>query len=79
MVEPWPLEAWPDVPTKVLLCRDDRMFPADFQRRVARERLGIEPDEMDGGHYIALSRPAELAKRLEAYRAELQEKAAKAP
>jgi hypothetical protein len=29
-------------------------------------RLGIEPDEMDGGHYIALSRPTELADRLEA-------------
>jgi len=71
MVEPWPLDAWPDVPTRVLLCRGDRMFPADFQRRVARERLGIDPDEMDGGHYIALSRPRELAERLVEYRAEL--------
>jgi len=71
MVEPWPLDAWPDVPTRVLLCRGDRMFPAAFQRRVARERLGIEPDEMDGGHYIALSRPRELAERLVGYRAEL--------
>ena len=26
--EPWPLEAWPDTPTRYLLCRDDRMFPA---------------------------------------------------
>jgi pimeloyl-ACP methyl ester carboxylesterase len=67
MVEPWPLEAWPDVPTKVLLCRDDRMFTPDFQRRVARERLGIEPDEMDGGHYVSISRPRELAERLDAY------------
>ena len=24
MREPWPLEAWPDVPTRFLLCRDDR-------------------------------------------------------
>jgi pimeloyl-ACP methyl ester carboxylesterase len=72
MREPWPLEAWPDVPTRVLLCRDDRMFPADFQRRVARERLGIDPDEMDGGHYIALSRPRELAERLDAYWVERQ-------
>ena len=67
MAEPWPLDAWPDVPTRVLLCRGDRMFPPDFQRRVARERLGIEPDEMDGGHYIALSRPQELAERLHGY------------
>jgi pimeloyl-ACP methyl ester carboxylesterase len=71
MVEPWPLEAWPDVPTKVLLCRDDRMFTPDFQRRVARERLGIEPDEMDGGHYVSISRPRELAERLDAYWATL--------
>jgi pimeloyl-ACP methyl ester carboxylesterase len=66
--EPWPLEAWPDVPTRFLLCRDDRLFPADFLRRVVRERLGIAPDEIDGGHCVALSRPKELAERLEAYR-----------
>jgi pimeloyl-ACP methyl ester carboxylesterase len=69
--EPWPLRAWPDVPTRFLLCRDDRFFPAAFQRRVVKERLGITPDEMDGSHCVALSRPKELADRLEAYRAEL--------
>ena len=31
---PYPLTAWPDVPTRFLLCRHDRLFPADFQRRV---------------------------------------------
>jgi pimeloyl-ACP methyl ester carboxylesterase len=67
--EPWPLDAWPDVATRVLLCRGDRVFPADFMRRVARERLGIVADEMDGGHCAALSRPKELAERLDAYRA----------
>jgi pimeloyl-ACP methyl ester carboxylesterase len=67
MEEPWPLDAWPDVPTRVLAGRHDRLFPADFQRRVARERLGIEADEIDGGHLVALSRPRELAERLEAY------------
>ena len=64
--KPWPLAAWPDVPTRFLLCRDDRFFPAEFQRRVVRERLGITPDEMDGGHLPALSRPQELAERLDA-------------
>jgi pimeloyl-ACP methyl ester carboxylesterase len=63
----FPLAAWPDVPTRFLLCRDDRLFPADFQRRVVRERLGIVPDEMDGGHLPAFSRPEELAERLDAY------------
>jgi pimeloyl-ACP methyl ester carboxylesterase len=70
MGEPFPLEAWPDLPTRVLLCRDDRLFPPGFVRRVARERLGITPDEIDGGHTPALSHPRELADRLEAYAAE---------
>ncbi len=68
MHEPSPLRAWPDVPTRVLLCRDDRLFPPHFLRRVAEDRLGITPDEIDGGHTPALSRPRELAERLEAYR-----------
>jgi hypothetical protein len=61
MREPWPLDAWPDVPTRYLLCRDDRFLPAAFARRVARERLGIVADEMDGSHAPYLSRPDELA------------------
>jgi pimeloyl-ACP methyl ester carboxylesterase len=65
--QPWPLESWPDVPTRFLLCRDDRLLPAEFLRRVVRERLGITPDEIDGGHCVALSRPRELAERLDAY------------
>jgi pimeloyl-ACP methyl ester carboxylesterase len=67
MGEPWPLKEWPDVPTKFLLCRDDRFFPPEFMRPVVEERLGITPDEIDGGHLIALSRPVELADRLHAY------------
>jgi pimeloyl-ACP methyl ester carboxylesterase len=69
--EPWPLETWPNVPTRYLLCRDDRMFTADWARRHARERLGIEADEMDGGHYISISRPRELAERFDRYAAGL--------
>jgi pimeloyl-ACP methyl ester carboxylesterase len=62
--EPWPLAAWPEVPTRVLVPTSDRLFPRDFQRRVARERLGLEIDEMAGGHLPMLSRPRELAQRL---------------
>jgi pimeloyl-ACP methyl ester carboxylesterase len=65
--EPWPLEQWPGTPTRYLLCRDDRMFAAAWARRHARERLGLEADEIDGGHYLSLSRPRELADRLHAY------------
>jgi hypothetical protein len=71
MFEPWPLTAWPDVPTRVLTAHDDRFFPVEFQRRVSRERLGITPDEIPGGHLVALSQPVELTDRLEAYVAEL--------
>jgi pimeloyl-ACP methyl ester carboxylesterase len=65
--KPWPLASWPDVPTRFLQGRDDRFFPVEFQRRVVRERLGIDLDEMPGGHLLALSRPRELADRLEEY------------
>ena len=68
--DPWPLASWPDVPTRYLLCLNDRMFPADWLRRVVQERLGFEPDEIESGHCPALSRPRELAARLEGYRME---------
>jgi pimeloyl-ACP methyl ester carboxylesterase len=64
---PWPLAAWPNVPTKFVLCKDDRFFPAAFFRRLAAERLGVTPDEIAGGHCVALSRPKELAEILRAY------------
>jgi hypothetical protein len=65
--DPWPLDAWPDVPTRFLLCRNDRFFPPDFLRPIVRERLGIEPDELDSGHTPALSHPHELAQRILEY------------
>ncbi|MFB9908792.1 alpha/beta fold hydrolase [Allokutzneria oryzae] len=66
--DPWPLAEWPDVPTRFLLCQDDRFFPSGFQRRIAEERLGITADEMPGGHLPALARPLDLVERLEEYR-----------
>ena len=65
--QPWPLDRWPDVRTRVVAGRDDRLFPLEFQRRVARERLGLDIDEIPGGHLAALSRSVDLADRLEAY------------
>ena len=63
--EPWPLPAWPDVPTRVVACRDDRLLPIDLVRRYTRDRLGIAPDEMSGGHLPALAHPEELVDLLE--------------
>lgn len=65
--EPWPLDGWPDVPTRVIACRHDRLFPLEFMKRLSRERLGVEPGVIDSGHLPALSRPDELAALLEAY------------
>lgn len=59
--DPWPRDEWPDVATRVVVGTDDRFFTADFQRRVALDRLGIAPELTPGGHLVALSRPAELA------------------
>lgn len=64
---PWPLPAWPEVPTRVLLSSGDRFFPLEFMRRLARERLGLEPDEMPGDHCPMLGHPQELAARLLSY------------
>jgi pimeloyl-ACP methyl ester carboxylesterase len=69
--KPWPLDAWPNVPTKVLLSRGDHFFPVEFMRKLAKERLNIAADEMDGDHCPMLGHPQELAERLETYRAEV--------
>lgn len=67
MQAPWPLDAWPDVPTKFIVCAEDRFFPASFLRRLADERLGIEPDEVPGSHCAMLSHPTEVATVLMGY------------
>jgi hypothetical protein len=64
---PWPLAAWPPVPTKFVVCTEDRFFPAAFLRQVAAERLGIVSDEIAAGHCVALSRPEELGRLLDSY------------
>jgi pimeloyl-ACP methyl ester carboxylesterase len=66
---PWPLDSWPDVPTRFVLCTEDRFFPPDFMRRVASHRLAITPDEISAGHCVALSRPKELTEMLVGYAA----------
>lgn len=64
---PWPLDSLPAVPTRFVVCTEDRFFPAPFMRRVAAERLGVVPDEIAAGHCIAMSRPHELADVLDSY------------
>lgn len=61
---PWPLDAWPPVATRFVLCTEDRFFPPEFMRRVVADRLSLVPDEIAAGHAVALSRPKELASLL---------------
>jgi pimeloyl-ACP methyl ester carboxylesterase len=63
----WPLDGWPDVRTRFILCKDDHFFPAAFMRRVAWQRLGTVPDEIPGCHCAALSHPKELSDLLVSY------------
>jgi|SRR5215472_4356234 len=55
---------WPGVPISVVAGADDRLFPVNFQQRLARERLGIEADVLPGGHLMVLSQPEGLARYL---------------
>ena len=65
MNEVTPLEAWPDVPAAYVVCRDDHAVNPAWGREAARNRLGVTPLEIDGGHSPFITRPAELADLLE--------------
>jgi pimeloyl-ACP methyl ester carboxylesterase len=64
MRDPCPIETWPDIDTDVIAARDDRMFPLEFMRDQARDRLGIEPAVIPGGHLAPLTQPHALATQL---------------
>ena len=55
---------WPDVVTSAVVGRDDRFFPVDFQRRLLRERVGVDPIVVPGGHLLALANPEALFRAL---------------
>jgi pimeloyl-ACP methyl ester carboxylesterase len=64
-VETTPLAAWPELPSSYVLGTEDRACNPDWSRRAARERLGVEPIELEGSdHSPFLSRPDELARLL---------------
>jgi pimeloyl-ACP methyl ester carboxylesterase len=62
--EPWPRDAWPDVPTTFIACRDDRFFPFEWLRGIVTDRLGIEPAVIPGGHCAFLSQPRAVAEEI---------------
>jgi pimeloyl-ACP methyl ester carboxylesterase len=52
---------WPSIPIRVIASENDRFFPIEFQRRVARDRLKTNAEVLPGGHLVALSNPQGLA------------------
>jgi pimeloyl-ACP methyl ester carboxylesterase len=62
--QPCRFERWPSIPLRVIASTDDRFLPLKFQRRVARDRLKLEPETLPGGHLVALSNPDGLASLL---------------
>jgi hypothetical protein len=54
-------EAWPAIGIRVQAGDDDRFFPVGLQRRVSRDRLGVEADVLPGGHLVPLTQPRSLA------------------
>ena len=69
--DPWPLDRWPDVPTRVVLGTQDRFFSPHLVRRLSEKRLGLTPLEAESGHVPALGAPDELAGLLEGLLVEL--------
>ena len=61
MEEPCPLNSWPVVPASYIVCTEDRTITPAWQRKVAREWLGVESIEIPGGHCPNISRPEVLA------------------
>jgi hypothetical protein len=54
-------DAWPQAETMSIVCAEDRVVNPTWSRRIARDRLGVEPIDLPGGHSPFLARPAALA------------------
>lgn len=59
-VAPCPLDALPDVPTRYVLCTQDRIMDNAYWPGAVRERLGVEPVELASSHTPMLDAPGEL-------------------
>jgi pimeloyl-ACP methyl ester carboxylesterase len=53
--QPCSFSHWPSIPIRVVASANDRFFPFEFQKRVARDRLKMDPEALPGGHLVALS------------------------
>ena len=51
----------PEIPSAYIVAAHDRTIRPEWQRRMARERLGVEPVELPSGHCPNVSQPDRLA------------------
>jgi len=61
----YPLAKHPDVPVALLYASEDEFFEPDFERFMARELLGVDPIELEGGHFPMIEDPGGLARLLD--------------
>lgn len=61
----YPLDAHPDVPAELLYAAHDEFFTPEFERFMARELLGVEPIELQSGHFPMVEDPDGLADLLD--------------
>jgi Alpha/beta hydrolase family len=54
----------PEIPSTYVVATSDRTIRPEWQRRMARERLGVEPIEIPSGHCPNVSQPDRLAEIL---------------
>jgi pimeloyl-ACP methyl ester carboxylesterase len=59
-----PLTRWPGCEVSGIICTDDRVVSPAWSRKALKDRLGIEPVELPGGHSPMVGRPAELARAI---------------
>jgi hypothetical protein len=59
-----PLDAWPEVPSSYILCKEDRIIGPSWSRRASIERLGGPAIELPGSHSPFLAQPERLAEVL---------------
>jgi len=61
----YPLQAHPNVPTALAYGAEDELFEPAFQRFMAEELLGIDPIELQSGHFPMVEDPVAVAELLD--------------
>jgi pimeloyl-ACP methyl ester carboxylesterase len=61
---PYPLTEHPDIPSALIYATDDEIFEPEWEREIAQEILGVDPIEIQGGHFPMLESPEALAELL---------------